>query len=509
MAQNRTSVTADPKLAGAASATGIGCGWQWPTVLFVVVFAVDVACPSGMTADSIRQVSVAVAMVHYHTIGLDHLRPLLINHNVAVTIVGHHVYPYFPWGGALFAVPWVVAYDVADKVGLGSGSIGLLRSGHDWPIQVLAMSTVVAATTVVIYAIAVRVLNIGPDGRRRRWAAGVALVFAFATPAWSTASRSLWEHGPSMLCLAVALLFALRVQAGERGWVGFGAALGSAYAMRPTDALPIAIMGLWVLIWQRRHLARVCLGGAGPLAILLVVDLVAYRQLLTPYYTQGQSFELSSTALTAAAGNLVSPSRGLIIFVPLVILSAVGVWVLWRERRLTPFWVTIAAIPIAHWLLISPFKHWWAGDSYGPRLWTDMMPLFVLLALPAVNRLALRAIPAPAGGQLDGGSGRCMELRGPRSRRNPAVGVVLEQRANRRGRTPRKGVELVRPAVRTRHPHLDLGSKPPLRAHPRRSRQDRMPDGAGAAVGFLEPRQLAGRGSCPRSGRRPPNATKT
>ena len=357
-------------------------------LLGLFVFAVDLASPSGMTADSIRQVSTAVAIVHFHTIGLDHLAAYQANPHVAITVVHGHLYPYFPWGGSLFAVPWVIGYDVFHKLGIGPGSIGLLRQGHDWPIQVLSMSTVVALCTVVIYFIALRVLQIQPLARRRRWAVGVALVFAFCTPAWPIASRSLWEHGPSMLFLSLALLFALRARDGLSGWTGLGLALGSSYAMRPTDAVPIAVLGLWVLGWHRKRLPNVIAGAIPPLAILFIVDLVAYRQLLTPYYTQGQGFSLSSTFGTALVGNLFSPGRGLFIYVPLVVLSGVGLWTLFKSRRLDPFWIAVGVIPIIHWILISAFKHWWGGDSYGNRLFADMMPFFALLALPALERLA-------------------------------------------------------------------------------------------------------------------------
>jgi hypothetical protein len=367
---------------------GTASTWGWPIALFVAVFAADLASPSGMTADSIRQASVAVSMVHFHTIGLDPLLRYQVNPGAAVTKVGHHVYPYFPWGGSLFAVPSVVVYDIAHHLGIGPGAVGLVREHRDWDIQVASMSAVVAATAVIVYRIALRVLRLSPGGRHRRWAAGVAVAFAFTTPAWSTASRSMWEHGPSMLCLSIAVLCALRADAGERGWTGLGVALGAAYAMRPTDALPIAILGVWVLVWHRRQAAWVILGGLPPVLILVIVDLVAYHQLLTPYYTQGQSFDFSSNVLTAAAGNLVSPSRGLFIFVPLVLLSIAGVVLLWRGRRLTPLWGALAVYPVLQWFLISPFKHWWAGDSYGPRLWTDLMPVFVVLALPAVEHLA-------------------------------------------------------------------------------------------------------------------------
>ena len=354
------------RLFGAGFASRMRTSWLPALLLMAFVFAVDVACPSGMTADSIRQVSVAVSMVH------------------------GHVYPLFPWGGSVFAVPWVIGYDVAHHLGIGRGSVALVRSGRDWEIQVLSMSAVVAVTSAVVYAIAMRVLTVRPVGRRRRWALAVALVFSFCTPAWSTASRSLWEHGPSMLFLALAVLLALRVNAGESGWIGLGVVLGCSYAMRPTDAIPIALIGVWVMVWHPRMAPRVIAGAIPPLGILIGVDYVAYRQFLSPYYTQGQSFGLSSSYPKVLLGNLVSPGRGLLIYVPLVLLSAAGIASLARSRGLEPLFIAFALIPVAHWLLISGFKHWWAGDSYGPRLFTDLMPVFTVLALPAIDRLAER-----------------------------------------------------------------------------------------------------------------------
>jgi hypothetical protein len=241
-----------------------------------------------------------------------------------------------------------------------------------------------------VYFIALRVLRLHPAARRRRWAVAVALAFALATPAWSTASRAMWQHGPSMLCIAVGLLFALRAQAGQRGWMGMGAAFAASYAMRPTDSIVIIVIAGWVLLAQRRHLVAVVAGAVPPLAILVAVNLAVYHQPLSPYYTGGQSFDVSGTMAVALAGNLVSPARGLLIFCPLVVLSVIGVVVRWRAGELTAFWKALAVIPVLHWIVISAFKHWWGGDSFGPRFFTDMMPIFVALALPAVEVVAGR-----------------------------------------------------------------------------------------------------------------------
>lgn len=367
--------------------------WLYATGLGILVFAADMACPSGMTADSMRSIDVGWVMVHLRTINLDALRPLR-NGTFAISVVNGHYYPYFPWAVSLFAVPWIILYDLAHKVGIGGGTLAMLHTGHDWPLQVLSMSAVVAVTSVLVFYIALRVLRLSSPVRQRRWALGVALAFAFATPAWSTASRSMWQHGPSMLCISAGLLFALRARDGQRGWAGMGASLAAGYCMRPTDSIVFGVIMVWALFSQRRQIRNFLSAVAGsiaPFAILVTVNELSYHAMLSPYYSGSQNFAVTRTMLVALAGNLISPSRGLFIFCPLVVLSIVGLYLLWRRRELDGFWIALGVIPILHWIVISAFKHWWGGDSFGPRFFTDIFPIFTVLALPAVQALAERS----------------------------------------------------------------------------------------------------------------------
>jgi hypothetical protein len=51
----------------------------------------------------------------------------------------------------------------------------------------------------------------------------------------------------------------------------------------------------------------------------------------------------------------------------------------------------------AHWILISIFSHWWAGHSYGPRLFTDVLPYavyFLVRPVEARRRGAFLAVAA-------------------------------------------------------------------------------------------------------------------
>jgi hypothetical protein len=176
--------------------------------------------------------------------------------------------------------------------------------------------------------------------------------------------------------------------------MGMGAAFAASYAMRPTDSIVIMVIFVWMVVAQRRHLLAAVAGAVPPLAVLVAVNVAIYHQPLSPYFTGGQSFDVSGTMAVALAGNLVSPARGLLIFCPLVALSAIGIVVRWRAGELNAFWKALAVIPVLHWIVISAFKHWWGGDSYGPRFFTDIMPIFVVLALPAVEVLARWLAPS-------------------------------------------------------------------------------------------------------------------
>jgi hypothetical protein len=72
--------------------------------------------------------------------------------------------------------------------------------------------------------------------------------------------------------------------------------------------------------------------------------------------------------------HLVSPSRGLLIYAPAVVL-ALAAALLWPRRVLR---VPLAALALAwvalHLVLVSRFPYWWGGYGYGSRLLVDALP---------------------------------------------------------------------------------------------------------------------------------------
>ena len=61
-----------------------------------------------------------------------------------------------------------------------------------------------------------------------------------------------------------------------------------------------------------------------------------------------------------------------------------------RGKWRTPLASWLAALALLHWLVVSAYvQNWWAGDSYGPRFFTDLTPVFVLFLTPYFERWQL------------------------------------------------------------------------------------------------------------------------
>ena len=56
---------------------------------------------------------------------------------------------------------------------------------------------------------------------------------------------------------------------------------------------------------------------------------------------------------------------------------------------MTPLVYYLAAVLVLHWFVISDFTYWTAGHCYGPRLFSDVLPLFMFFLIPAFLWLRL------------------------------------------------------------------------------------------------------------------------
>lgn len=363
--------------------------WLSEATLLVAVLGVYVTGPNVTNSDSYLAFPTAVSIVHELDLDLDEFRSSEVRSHHGFMRLGNNHYDRYPWPVALFFVPTVAIVDIAHALGIGPGSVGLVESDQMGAIQMVIASAVTALVAVVVYRLVLARLG-DAFGTVRRMALATALGFAFATPAWSIASRALWQHGPAMLFLGLALVAAVglgRRPESARTAGLFGASLAAAYVVRPSSAVAVVVFSLWVLVQHRRQ-AFAFLAGAATIAIpWFVVNIAAYGLLFPPYYSAGR-ISLHSDFLEAVLANLVSPARGVFLFSPILLLALVGIVVRLRSRQFDGLDIAVATAVVVYLLMNSAQNEgWWAGHTFGPRFMTDPVPLLVFLAIPAVAAL--------------------------------------------------------------------------------------------------------------------------
>jgi MFS family permease len=351
-----------------------------PLGLFFLAFGVYVSSPVVQSADSRWTAHLAASIVHEGNLDLDEYDSLIPPQDYRIQWIGGHNYSSFPLGTPLLAAPLAYLY------GLAVPEFNADVEVHHAQAELFIASLITAAAVVLIYGIGRASLSVARS-------AVLALVFAFATPAWSTTSRALWQHGASLLMLSAVLFILTAACRRPRLVLLAGALLAFSFVIRPTNAISVLVLTIYVFLEHRRYFPAYLLGAALVAAPFLALNLKLYGSPLAPYYMPAR-IEASGSLLGALAGNLVSPSRGLLIFSPVLLFSAVGVALKAARKELNRLDWSLLIILGFHWLVISAFPKWWGGASYGPRFTSDVLPYIVYFLIPVLAWLGEPQTPA-------------------------------------------------------------------------------------------------------------------
>jgi hypothetical protein len=222
-------------------------------------------------------------------------------------------------------------------------------------------------------------------GRRRSLAEArlAAVVLALGTGLWA-ASQGLWQHPAAALFVSLAVLFAVEAEDDE-SWAGrAGLPLGLAFAARHADAaLVVALAAGIALRWPRR-IPRLLLWSLPPLLFVAFYQWTAFGSPLQTGFADGLA-RFSEPWGRGHAGLLLSPAKGLLVFTPVALVAAYG---LLRALRGEERWLasTFGAALVAHWLLMGRWSEWHGGESWGPRLMTDALPLLIFFLPEGLER---------------------------------------------------------------------------------------------------------------------------
>lgn len=328
--------------------------------LSLFVCAVSVLTLPPGSGDSMWNVPVGLSLIKEGNIDLDEYSELIESRNYyGITEFNGSYYNYFPIGGTIIPLPLIF--------------IGHIIFEENISLIELFSSKLMFSITVFTFYLLCWIVS-----RDVKISIVLSFIFAFATPNLYILSGALWTHGSAELMIILSLLAPLYGKSKQSDIIpAFSVIfLFLGYLARPTVALLAPIVFLYLILTRRRSAILFIGLGIACLSIFIIWSLISFGVPLPPYYVASRlSMETFTTALV---GQLASPNRGLFIFVPFVLFSIVGMHKAIKDPNADLIFKLLPIHIVTYVIVLAMFPHWWGGHSYGPRLYTELMPTFAI-----------------------------------------------------------------------------------------------------------------------------------
>jgi len=358
-------------------------------LIFLTVFITHLMSSVRTSGDSRWNVATALSIIREGNIDLDEYAERIEKEdNYGVTVVNGHIYNSWPVGTSVLSVPFVFMIDwfLEKSVGLDFEQEAKIR----WTIfaEEFIACIFVGLTAIFIYLISYTLT------RKIMISLVIVFLFSFCTSAWSTASRALWTHVPSIFLLTVTLYLFVKARSLPAAIRTAGLFLALAFITRPTNIIPASLFFLLILFQYRKFLVINIFSALLVFIPFFMLNFQIYGEILPSYFRVNQvgHAELFWEALL---GNLISPARGVLIWSPIFLLCIFGIFLKIKEKNFNKLDGVVLVSIILHWIIISSLPHWWAGFSIGPRYFTDMVPFFIYFLIPVVQYIFKMHVKQP------------------------------------------------------------------------------------------------------------------
>jgi hypothetical protein len=300
-----------------------------------------------------------------------------------VTLVDGHYVSRYPIGPALLALPFTIPQIlVLDRTHPG------WETSEPERFDTICKRSSAAITTLAALALlaVLRLLGLG----RVAWLAATAA--ALGSALWSTASQTLWQHGPAALMLTLLILLLWPENPSRSRFFAAGVTAAMLVCCRPIDLAFAVVTAVWVAIRHPRGLIAF-LTPAAAIGTALIGYNRAYLGTAGGYYSNFEASTFNTPWLEGLQGTLMSPSHGLFVFSPWTLVAFAYLPFAFFQLRRAMLLPWLLATLGAHALLISTFSCWWAGLCFGPRYWTEVIPLLAVVFGMALNWAKTRCKP--------------------------------------------------------------------------------------------------------------------
>lgn len=208
-----------------------------------------------------------------------------------------------------------------------------------------------------------------------------AFIFVFGTSVISVSSRTPWQHTFSLFFLSLVLLFFQ-----QKKYVPVILFSVLVALCRPPAVLICLPFVIWTLVGRWRAKILFKFKTEDLIAGIIVIAVLAFQLyyslsylnnplVLAPVY-KAELF--SGNMLLGLAGLLVSPSKGILIYTPIFLVSILRLIYLYKRKAKSEFWLYSISLG-GFFLLTSRWRLWFGGGSIGYRLLLEAVPILIIL----------------------------------------------------------------------------------------------------------------------------------
>ena len=292
-------------------------------------------------------------------------------------------YPKYGIGWPLALVPAAGLYRIVDIQELDMG----VKEVYEQLIFTLTPAAAGAGIVVLIFSLLV-MLGLG-----RRWAVIFALTTVFSTPLL-VYGRSLYSESFQAFLLTLFLWSCVALEQKKRLFYAMimGIAVGWAMLAKITNGA-LLLAGLAWILWMYR--------GKGPWrpvftlllavlpfgAILIWYNLISFESILPlsyGFYLVPQGF--FTPLYYGLFGDILSPGKGLLWYMPMIFLLPWGVKFLWHNQK-RRYVVLIFGIFLFFLILYAKWSPWHGAEQWGPRFLVPFIGLLMVLIAFSIQKI--------------------------------------------------------------------------------------------------------------------------
>ena len=285
--------------------------------------------------------------------------------------------------------------DAAEELGYRRNQAArALASGRTRSIGVVTLGTALYGPASLLSALSVAFVFLASARcTTTRGAMLVALGYGAGTGVWSTASQTLWQTDVVLATIGAAIaIMAARATHTAASVATCAMLLGIAVAVRPPTVVLAAALGIGLVAGARTRHIWLAAVGLVPVAATIWLNVHWFGNPLggapalealhgTLHGVQGS---VTKTPWQGAAGLLISPSRGLLVYSPVVLVAVTSLPVIWHAGwRDLRRWCAVGAL--LQFAAYACYSVWWGGHTFGPRYLLDILPALAPLAATGLS----------------------------------------------------------------------------------------------------------------------------